>query len=524
MDQSSVKNNKIQHLIRGVISNFVGRFVGLGTWFLLTPFILDHLEPTLYGLWLLVGSVMAYGSLLDFGISSAITKYIAEFRAKQQYENAQQLLATALMVYLVLGSLVVVASIVFAPFFPRLFNIPPENHVPATWLVMLFGLRTGLALPSNSITAVLRGLERFDFLNLIGVISSLLTATAIVAVILLGGGVIGVVIVGIAVNVLMLIPGIWSIHRIAPDLRFGLSGANRSMFRVLTSFSSSIFMLHVGGQLETRTDQIVIGAFLPVSAVTPYSLAAKLSSLPQMITDQFLTLLLPLASKLHAENDHARLRAVYVVNTRLTLAIFLPVGVSLIFLAGPFLTIWVGAEFAGYAYLVLILTLASMIDTSTWPAGAVLQGMGLPKFSGRMSLIAGITNLFMSIILVQRIGLAGVALGTLIPTTIICLVFVHPYVIRVIKLSLRDVFSQVLLPALIPAIPSSLAIYALAKIIPPTSIIAILFVSGSCLLVYICVYLGMSSNRFERGLFQSTLTSIVQQARTYVTNSERSNP
>jgi O-antigen/teichoic acid export membrane protein len=311
----------------------------------------------------------------------------------------------------------------------------------------------------------------------------------------------------------MLIPSVWFIHRIAPDLRFNLSGANRSMFHVLTSFSSSIFMLHIGGQLETRTDQIVIGVFLPISAVTPYSLAGKLSALPLMITDQFLSLLLPLASKLHAENDHDRLRTLYIVNTRLTLAIFLPVGLSLIFLAGPFLSVWVGDEFSSYAYLVLILTLASMIDTSTWPAGSILQGMGLPKFSGRMSMISGLTNLFVSIILVQRIGLAGVALGTLIPTTIICLGFVHPYVIRVIKLSLYEVLSQVVAPALIPVIPAGVAMYWLQSVLILNSIFPILFIGAIGLLVYLVVYLSLQVNRFERGVLMNILAEIASQAK-----------
>jgi len=523
MVQGTVHNKKVRHLIRGVISNYIGGFLSLATWFLLTPFILHQLGPTLYGLWLLIGSVVAYASLLDFGISGAITKYVAEYSARQQYENAQRLLDTALLVYFVLGSLVVVASIMSAPEFPRIFNIPQEHQVTAVRLVALFGIGTGLAIPSSGVTAVLRGLERFDLLNLIGTISTLLRATAIVAVLLLGGSVLGIVIVGIAVNLFMLIPGVAFIHRVAPDLRFRLWGGDRSMFRVLASFSASMFMLHMGGQLQTRTDQIVIGAYLPVSAVTPYGLAGKLSAFPQMITDQFLILLLPLASKLHAENDHAGLRALYVVNTRLTLAVFLPIGVSLIFLAGPFLTVWVGKEFASYADLVLILTLTSMIDTSTWPAGSVLQGMGLPKFSGRLSLISGLANLLLSIVLVQRLGLAGVALGALIPTTIICLGLVHPYVIRVIKLSPREVFQQVILSALIPAVPSSIAIYVLTRIIPLTSIFSIMFAGGFGLLIYMVAYLSIGSNSFERGLIRTTLTNVFQQARSYLPFTEKSN-
>lgn len=521
MNRSHTKEYIIRQLLRSVISNYIGRFVGLGTWFLLTPFILGQLEPTLYGLWVLVGTVMAYGSLLDFGIAGAITKYVAEYRAKGQSDDAQHLVGTALVTYLTFGLLVIVLTIITAPLFPRIFNIPPENHSMAIWLVLLFGIRTGLAIPSNSTTAVLRGLERFDLLNLIGIISTLLSAGAIVSGLLLGGGVLGVVIAGIAVNLLMLVPSIWLIHRIAPDLRFGLAGPSRPMFRILTSFSSSLFMLHIGGHLETKTDEIVIGAFLPVSAVTPYNLARRLSALPQMMTDQFLTLILPLASKLHAENDKDRLRSLYLVNVRLTLAIFLPIGVSLVFLAGPFLTVWVGEAFADYANLVLILALASMIDTTTWPAGSILQGMGLPRFSGIMSIISGLSNLGLSLVLVQKMGLTGVALGTLLPTTVICLGFVHPYVIRVIDVPLRKIFSQVLLPALIPVIPASIGMYFLSTALQLTSILSILLVGATGLLIYLAVYLGMGSNDFERGVLRNILMEIVDRARLYSKAIER---
>jgi O-antigen/teichoic acid export membrane protein len=85
----------------------------------------------------------------------------------------------------------------------------------------------------------------------------------------------------------------------------------------------------MGGQLESKTDEIVIGAFLPVSAVTPYHLARKLSTIPQMIADQFLSLLLPLASELHAGNEQARLRSLYIISTRVTVGVFIATGISL---------------------------------------------------------------------------------------------------------------------------------------------------------------------------------------------------
>ena len=512
----------IRQLLRSAISNYLGRFINVGVWLLLTPFILDRLESTLYGLWMLVGSVMSYASLLEFGVAGAITKYIAEYWAKGQSDEAQKLVGTALLIYLVLGSIAVAISIAVAPLFSRVFNVPPENHSTALWLVILAGLGTGLAIPSSSTTAVLRGLQRFDILNLIGIITTLLLAGSTVVVLLLGGGVIGVAATGIAVNLLMLAPSIWAIHRIAPDLRFGLVGGSRQMLSTVTSFSSSMFMLRIGGQLETKTDEIVIGTFLPVSFITPYNLARRLSALPQMLTEQFLTLLLPLASTLHAENDQARLRSLYIVSTRLTFAIFLSVGVSLISLTGPFLTVWVGQAFAEYAYLVLILFLASMIDTSTWPAGSVLQGIGLPRFSGAMAIISGVSNLILSLVLVQKIGLTGVALGTLLPTCIVCLGFVHPYVIRMIRIPLGEVLRQVILPALIPVIPAGVGVYILSQLLPLTSILPILLVGAGGSLIYLAVYLQMKANEFERAILHNVCIEIARRAKSYSNASQRS--
>src|SRR5215211_3670244 len=111
MDRSRSKETIINHLIRSTISNYVGRFIGLGVWFALTPFVLDRLEPTLYGLWALIGSVTSYGYLLDFGISGAITKYVAEYRAKKQMDEAQHLVGTALITYLTLSSIVILIFI-----------------------------------------------------------------------------------------------------------------------------------------------------------------------------------------------------------------------------------------------------------------------------------------------------------------------------------------------------------------------------------------------------------------------------
>jgi O-antigen/teichoic acid export membrane protein len=503
------KNITVNRLLRSTVSNYIGRIVELAAWFLLTPYILQQLQPSLYGLWVLVGTVVAYGALLEFGIAGAVTKYVAEYQAKGQLEEARNIIATSLALYSVLGLTVTLAGLALAPLFPRLFNVPAEFSRTAVWLVMLSGMSTGLAILSASATSVLRGLQRFDVMNLLGIVTTLLSAGAIVTVLALGGGVIGLVSVRIAVNLLMQIPAVWFIYRIAPELRFGLARPSREMLRAITSFSSSLFLIQIGGQLETKTDEIVVGGFLPVSAVTPYSLVRKLSALPQMLTEQFLSIILPLASELHADDDQARLRSLYIISTRLTLGTFSAIGISLVVLAGPILTVWVGKEYADYAYLVFVLMLASFIDIPTWPAGSVLQGIARHRFLAILSLCSGIANLTLSLLLVRPLGLLGVALGTLIPTTVICLGFTLPYAMREIGVTFQQMLERAVLPALAPIVPASAVTYLLRELLVPTTVLPTLIIAAVGSLLYVVGYLGVASSRFERDLLHETIVRTV---------------
>jgi O-antigen/teichoic acid export membrane protein len=509
MKDESRRNKVARHVVLSSLSNYIGKIINLGVWFVLTPFILAQLGESLYGLRALVASVVAYGFLLDFGINGAVTKYVAEYRAREEGEMAHTAIATALWTNTGLGLLVISISVLFAPLFTSVFNIAASEQQTATWLFILGGIGVGITIPGATVAAVLQGLQRFDLLNLIGVTATAVSAGATFLVLRLGGGVMGLALVGICVTLLVQLLSTWFIYRIAPELRFGWFGPSRSHLKTLVSYSSSLFIMNLGGYLESRSDEIVIGGFLPVSAVTPYNLARRLSALPQTLTEQFLTLLLPMASEIHAKEEAGQLRTLYIVSTRVTLAIFFAIGMVLIILVKPLLTAWVGVEYAEYSYLVIILAAASLIDTSTWPAGFVLQGMARHSPLAAMTIASGIVNLTLSILLVNRLGLLGVGLATLITTTIICLGFVTPYAMRVIGTSARDMFTKVLLPSLLPVIPMGVILIVLRETIQPASLIMILMVAAVGPLVYLSVYLCIGANEFERDVAHKIIAEIM---------------
>jgi O-antigen/teichoic acid export membrane protein len=503
-----------RRVLWSVISNYVGKFITLGVGFFLTPFILHQLGASSYGLFVVVGSVVAYGTLLDFGITGAIVKYVAEYRAKGQTELAHSLVATALCFYSVLGLIAITLSVIIAPIFPNLFNVPPNERTIATWLVLLMGIGVGVAIPCTAPSAVLQGLQRFDLANLINIIGTLLSTTATILILLLGGGVLGIVAVNIIVTIIMQVPSIWLIKGIAPELKFGWRGASRHLVRTIIPFSSSLFLLHITGQLQTKTDEIVIGAYMPISTVTPYAIARRLSELPQILTNQFMKVLMPLASELHAESDQTQLRSLYITGTRLTLALFLPIACVLIVLAHSILTVWVGATYAGYTHIVIILTIASLIDTSQWPAGSILQGMVRHQPLVIVSIGSALSNLALSIALIPHFGLTGVALGTLLPAIIESIGIVLPYAMRVIGVSLREAIKEIFWPALIPALPTVIVLYSLREALEPTSLTLLMVAASGGLVVYIFSYITIGASTIERRAYYNILCNTIRFATT----------
>src|SRR5512145_131848 len=121
MADKSRTNTVVRHVFLSSLSNYVGKIINLGVWFVLTPFILSQLGDATYGLWVLVGSVVGYGFLLDFGITGAVTKYVAEYRTRGEGGLARSLIATALWTNAGVGFVVIAASVLLAPVFTGIF-------------------------------------------------------------------------------------------------------------------------------------------------------------------------------------------------------------------------------------------------------------------------------------------------------------------------------------------------------------------------------------------------------------------
>jgi len=495
-------------IFRATLFNWVSKVAILVIRFFLTPFILYRLGATQFGLLALITSVVGQGELFDLGIRAALVKYVAEHYSRGDYQHTRSIIATSLWLYSALGLLAFAFAAVLAPFFPHLFKVPSADQATATQLVLLMGLQVGFTLPSLAPGAVLWGLHKYHLLNALVMTSTVLSSAIMVVVLLAGGGLVAMIAACVPITVAMLPLGMLVLRLVAPEIYPNWRDARRELFRPILSFSSATFVIDAAFGLQMKTDEVIIGAVLPVSAVTPYSIARRLSALPQMVVEQTVGVFLPIASELHALGDMERLRSLYLSASRMTLAVCLCLAIVLIALARPLLTLWVGAEYAQYAPIVVILAVAGLAETSHWIGGAIFQGIARHRIVAVACICAALANLGLSILLVRPYGLIGVALGTLIPSTILSLCFFWPYASWVLGVPARALFKQVFLPAFLPAVPMAAVLYGASLIVEPSGIILTAATAAAALATYTAVYLIFCADVQERQLIRSILANL----------------
>lgn len=496
-----------RYIAAGTAANYIGQFMILAVWFFLTPFILHTLGATQYSLWVLVASVLAYGQLFDLGINNAVAKYTAELRARGDDERASALIATALWLYVALGVVVAVVGIAFAPALVSILKVPPAEHGTAVALVRITAIGVAIDLPAGTAYAVLRGLHRFDLVNIITSLGMLALAAVTVAVLELGGGVVAMSVAVIPITLMWQVVAIGFIRRTAPGLAFGFGGARRRHIREVTSFGGALFGINVAETVKARSSEIVIGAVMPVAAVAPFSVARRVSELPEMLTSQFVSVLMPLSSMLSAEGRGERLRPIYVAATRNALAVFAAIAIPVIVYAHELLTAWVGAAYADDSIVLVILALAGFAKVATLPSLLMLQGIDRHRPLVVFAVGSAILNLALAIPFAHSHGVRGVAYATLIAIVAELAVAV-PYGMRSLRVPVRELLGRSLLPTALAAAPAVAVALVLRAVVEPGTLIAVGVVAVPPLLVFVGTYLALPQTRLERGYLRRAARTV----------------
>jgi O-antigen/teichoic acid export membrane protein len=371
----------------------------------------------------LIFSVTGYYGLFDLGIRSSIIRYVSKYTALDDRERLAHFINTALFTYTSIGVISIVLTALLSSHVERVFRVPPEMHSQARLLLLMVGASVSLSFPLGVVGGMLEGLQRFYILNWTSIGSTLIRAALIVYFLNRGCGLLTVALITIILPIFSSLLRAIIVFRLCP-VPFGLRYVDRASLRDMANYGSTTFIVMVAARLRFRTDAIVLGAMMSAVAVTWFNIGSRIVDYAHEFVSSLAQIFVPMASQSEATGNLDRVRKIYIAGNRACAFLILPITAILILLGKHVIRIWMGARYIPHSYPVLVVMIVPYaLMLSQAASGRVLFGLGKHQTLAAITVIEGVANLILSIALVPPLGIVGDALGTAIPLSFTCLVF-----------------------------------------------------------------------------------------------------
>lgn len=483
--------------------------------FFLFPFIVKYVGLEEYGIYLLVGAFVGYFGLLDFGVNKALVKYVAEFNAKDDEETVNRMLNSSFLFYLFIGAVIFILVMIIGTFYVHAFNIDSGNIEKARYIAYLTAIGALTSWPMRTFGAVMPGLQRYDISVIIAFIVSNVTAVATVIILQNGGGILDLIFWGIVIGSVGQLGTVILVQRFLPYLKLRREYMTFTTMKKIFRFSSVIFISQISALLILGTDRIVIGAFVSVGAITLYAIASKLNKLISSVNDLSGSSLLPAATELEALDKQSKLKEMVFRGGKYRCALVLAVTSTIFMLVEPLIRYWMSSdpenlsEYMTMVHPTRVYISYWFIIASTGTIGAVLLAKEIIKEIMIFNILIGISNLALSLVLVQYYGLFGVILGTVIPYLVIQPLWVL-YMIKLIEIGYKDYFSKVILPTYPISLLVIAVLWLLLKIHEPTNLITVGLYGLAGVSLYGAVFFKFSMSKREKREMATYIKSILR--------------
>jgi O-antigen/teichoic acid export membrane protein len=452
-----------RRLASNVLWNWAGLGVTIATGFVLAPFLVHCLGDTTYGLWVLIASLAGYFNLLDLGVRGSVGRYIAFFRARDEQEEVNRTLSTAIVLLLVVAVLALVATLAVLLVFFHLFDVPPEEVPSVRLAILITGLNLALMFPVAVFDAVLWGYERFDLINIVDIPMAILRTVATFWLVHGPGDLVALAWITLIANGASEVAKLAASFYVEPRLRLSVGRFGREHARHLFGYGLWQFLLQISRQVGAQIGPLIIGSMLAVAAVTPFSFASRLIQYAMSFMVAATGVLTPLATALHARDDSEQERQLFIEGGKWCTAFALLAGIGLFLLGGPMLKLWLHSELAVSCLPILrVLIAGELMAMSQGLTYSILLGKARHRAMAIASLVEGILATVAGLLAARHWGMAGVCL-VFAASALACRgIFQVVYACRVLGVGLwRYSMTAIAKPVLAAALPTGLLAMAL---------------------------------------------------------------
>ena len=405
---------------KNVAGSFLVKVFSMAISFIIVPLTINYINPTQYGIWLTLTSMVGWVSLFDVGLTQGLRNKFAEAKAKHDINLARIYVSTT---YFYISILFIVAWIILVLVnsfvdWSSIINIPiamdSEIRMLTSIIITYFCLQfifqiVKTILTSDQKPAIASSIDLVgQFASL--VIIWLLTLFTEGSLILLGLG------IGVLPVIVLIIANIYLFSTSYKDVRPNIKLVHKEYRNQLMGLGLKFFILQLAAMIQYSSSLFLIARYFTPEDVTAYNIAFKYFLILQGI---FMIMLSPLWSSstdAYFSGDYNWIiRA--VKKYLLMLIPFMVIGVIMLVFCNQFYDLWLGKgvvyidyKISVFCFVFFMISMFSSIFVN------VINGIGALRVQFYSSLITSIGFIAMSLlfILVFDLGVWSIILASII--------------------------------------------------------------------------------------------------------------
>ena len=436
----------VSHIKIGAILSYVGIIINIITSLLYTPWMINSIGKEDFGLYTLAMSVISL-FVFDFGLSSAVTRYLSKYLANGEQEKANLFMGLVYKLYLIVDIVLffILLSVYF--FIPNIYQeLTPEEIHKFKIVYAIAAIFSVLSFPFIPVNGVLVAYEKFIQSKLCDIIHKLIIVGAMSVCLLMGMGLYALVTVNAVAGLITVVMKLVCIKSYTCQ-QTNLKYWNTNDVKEIASFSGWVTIKSISQRCIMNISPSILGILSGSSEIAILGIAITVEGYVYTFSSAISGMFLPTVSRKIANNIDILPLMIKVGRIQLMVVGLIITG-FLIF-GSSFISLWVGDSFTRSYYCAVLMILPSIIHLPQEIAHQTVYVKNKVKLESIVFVTMAIINIFCAFCLAPTLGAVGIGLS-------ICIAYLFRTIgmdviyYKQLDLNIISFFHETYLPFILP--------------------------------------------------------------------------
>lgn len=429
----------------GVLLSYLNIVLQTVIGFVYVPILLKYMGQSEYGLYQLMGSLIAYFSVMDFGLTSATIRGYIEYKTNKDFKRIENFLAMTQRIYMIICVIALLIGIVIYSYLDKIFgsSLKVDELISAKYIFILLLLNIIITFLGMIYRSVITANEKFLFMKGIETVQLIIQPFAVIAVMQISPTALAMVIVMTLINLILTIFRIYYCYN-KLNLKIHFYYWDKIAISEMKKLSLSVFIVTIIDQIFWKTNQIILGIISGVDAVAVYAVASLIYMNYMALSIAIAGVYSPKIMKMVSEHIGVKvLSGEFLRIGRLQYYLLALVFSGFFVFGKEFIIIWCNSDFIDAYYITLIIIMPFTIDLIQNIGSIIMKAKNIYDFRAKIYFIIGIINICLSIPLAKVYGGIGCATACGVSILISNLIM-NGYFKKVLNLDILMFWKQIL--------------------------------------------------------------------------------